>query len=321
MGFLRNINYDFVGKRRTFYIISGVTILIGIGSLLTRGLSYGVEFKGGYSYVVGFDKTPDMGQVRTNLRDALGGKMPEVKTYGNENSLNITTDYLVEQEGTEAANKVRTALMSGLEKLGPYYHPKILGEQRVGSTVASDIKNSAWSSIAVSLIVIFVYIVFRFRRWQFALGAVVALAHDVLFVLTFFSLLKDVMPFSLDVDQAIIAALLTIAGYSMNDTVVVFDRIREFLANNKKSAIEPTINEAINKTLSRTIVTSFTIFVVVLMLFLFGGQVIKGFAFAMLIGIIIGTYSSIFVATPIVVDFNKIGSKKEEEPKLAPARA
>jgi SecD/SecF fusion protein len=147
--------------------------------------------------------------------------------------------------------------------------------------------------------------VVRFRRWQFALGATAALAHDILFVLTFFSLLKDVMPFNMDIDQAIIAALLTVAGYSMNDTVVVFDRIREYLNINKRSAMAPTINEAINKTLSRTVITSLTIFMVILVLFIFGGQPIKGFAFAMLIGIVIGTYSSIFVATPLVVDFHK----------------
>jgi len=298
--FLRNIDFDFVGKRKTFYIISGITILIGIGSLITQGLNYSVELEGGYSYVVEYDKAVTVEEVRTALTPKLGNSTPEVKTFGSDTKLNIVTKYLA-NAGSDASAKVKTAILDGTKQFG---NGKIISEQRVGATIAADIKDSAWKSILFSLMAIFIYIVIRFKRWQFALGATVALAHDILFVLTFFSLFKDIMPFSLDIDQAIIAALLTIAGYSMNDTVVVFDRIREFLNLNKSGDMAHTINDAINKTLSRTVVTSFTIFVVVLVLFLFGGQVIKGFAFAMLVGIIIGTYSSIFVATPIVVDFH-----------------
>jgi SecD/SecF fusion protein len=301
---LRGINYDFVGKRRTFYILSGAIIGIGIISLAVRGLNYGVDFKGGYSYVVNFDKAPALSEVRNDLTKAFG-HMPEVKTYGSDTKLNIITDYMITENGDSVANKVKDKLIAGLAPLGKEYNPKVIGEQKVGATIASDIKNSAFSAILFSLIVIFIYIIVRFKSWQFALGATVAMAHDALFVLTIFSLFKDVMPFSLDVDQSIIAAILTVMVYSMNDTVVVFDRIREYLNNNKKSPMIPTINDAINKTLSRTVITSFTIFLVVLILFIFGGSVIKGFAFAMLVGVIIGTYSSIFVATPIVVDLTK----------------
>lgn len=314
---LRNINYDFVGKRKTFYWISGVIIAIGIFSIAIMpmitgksGLNYGVDFKGGYSFVVNFDKAPALNDIRTNLDKAFG-HTPEVKTYGSDTRLSITTDYLITENGDSVSSKVKAKLIEGLAPLGKEYNPKVIGEQKVGATIASDVKNSAFNSILFALIVIFIYIIIRFKSWQFALGATVAMFHDALFVLTIFSLFKDIMPFSLDVDQAIIAAILTVMVYSMNDTVVVFDRIREYLNNNKKSAMIPTINQAINKTLSRTVITSFTIFLVVLILFLFGGQVIKGFAFAMLVGVIIGTYSSIFVATPIVVDLTKKDSHGE----------
>ncbi|MCX6350359.1 MAG: protein translocase subunit SecDF, partial [Bacteroidetes bacterium] len=307
--FLRNINYDFVGKRKIFYIISGITIAIGIGSLFVNGLNFGVDFKGGRSYVVEFKKPVNdkIVDIRSGLTTAFGSA-PEVKTYGSDYKLDIITDYKVTENGDSVNSQVKAVMLKGMEKLGAGYEPKILREEVVGSTIATEVKNSAFGSIFFSLLVIFIYMIVRFRRWQFALGATVALAHDIFFVLTFFSLFKDVMPFSMNVDQSIIAALLTIACYSMNDTVVVFDRIREYLNNNKKAAMIPTINTAINKTLSRTVITSFTVFMIVLILFIFGGQVIKGFSFAMLVGIIVGTYSSIFVATPIVVDFHK---KKE----------
>ena len=305
----RHINYDFVGKRRIAYWFSGTVILIGLLSLTFRGLNYGVDFKGGYDYVISFHKAVNGGNVQSTLTSAFG-TAPEVKTYGNDTTLNIITDYMVTSSNEKSDSIVQATMMTALQK-GGFEPGKVLSSYKVGATIASDIKQSAFGSILVSLIFIFIYIVARFRRWQFALGATVSLAHDILFVLTIFSLFKDLLPFSLSVDQAIVAALLTISCYSMNDTVVVFDRIREYLNNNKKSPMIPTINEAINKTLSRTLVTSFTIFVVVLILFLFGGQVIKGFAFALLIGVLIGTYSSIFVATPIVIDFQKKDKDKQ----------
>lgn len=315
MNLLKGINYDFVGKRKYSYIFSGAMILIGVVSLFINGLNYGVEFKGGHSFVVGFDQPANITQVRENLTDAFEGRKPEVKTFGDENKLNITTDYLVDVNTPEASDKVRTKLMEGLSQ---YKGAEILSSQKVGSSIATDIKNSAWSSILFSLLAIFLYIIIRFKRWQFALGATLALMHDVFFVITIFSLFKDIMPFSMDIDQALIAALLTICGYSINDTVVVFDRIREYMGMHKKAPMVPLINDAINKTLSRTVITSFTVFLVMLVIFIFGGQVIKGFSFAMMLGVIVGTYSSIFVATPIVIDFQ---TKNIAEPNAVPARA
>lgn len=303
MNLFRHFDYDFVGKRKIFYGISGTIIVIGIVSMFVQGLNYGVDFKGGYDYVVSFDKSVEASNIQSILTPAFKNSAPEVKSYGSDNKLNIVTDFMVNSTSDSAADIVSKTMVSALTAKG--YKVTIESSQKVGSTVASDIKNSAFNSIFFSLFVIFIYIVIRFKRWQFALGATVALAHDIFFVITIFSIFKDIMPFSLNVDQAIVAALLTIAGYSMNDTVVVFDRIREYLNNNKKGELEHTINDAINKTLSRTLITSFTIFIVVLILFIFGGQVIKGFSFALLIGILIGTYSSIFVATPIVIDFNR----------------
>jgi len=296
-----NINFDFIGKRKIAYWFSGITIAIGIASLFINGLNYGVEFKGGRSYVVSFNKNVNIEEVRGVLKKSFGHE-PEVKTFGSNDKLNIITDYLADQNSDQADNDVKSKLLSGLAPLND--NATIESSQKVGSTIAQDIKNSAFSSIFFGMLVVFIYIAIRFKRWQFALGATVALAHDTLFVLTFFSLFKDVLPFT-DVDQAVIAALLTVAGYSTNDTVVVFDRIREYLRNNKRSQMIPTVNAAINRTLNRTLITSFTVFIVVLILFVFGGHIIRGFSFAMLIGIVIGTYSSIFVATPIAVDMHK----------------
>jgi len=296
-----NINFDFIGKRRIAYWFSGITIAIGIASLAINGLNYGVEFKGGRSYVVQFNKNVNIEEVRSVLKQSFGHE-PEVKTFGANDKLNVITDYLADQNSDQADNDVKTKLLSGLAPLND--NATIQSSQKVGSTIAQDIKNSAFSSIFFGMLVVFIYIAIRFKRWQFALGATVALAHDTLFVLTFFSLFRNILPFT-DVDQAVVAALLTVAGYSTNDTVVVFDRIREYLRNNKRSQMIPTVNAAINRTLNRTLITSFTVFMVVLILFLFGGHIIRGFSFAMLIGIVIGTYSSIFVATPIAIDLHK----------------
>jgi len=296
-----NINFDFIGKRRIAYWFSGITIAIGIVSLFINGLNYGVEFKGGRSYVVSFNKGVNTEDVRSILKKSFGHE-PEIKTFGSNDKLNIITDYLADQNSDQADNDVKAKLLAGLAPLND--NATIESSQKVGSTIAQDIKNSAFSSIFFGMLVVFIYIAIRFKRWQFALGATVALAHDTLFVLTFFSIFKDWLPFT-DVDQAVIAALLTVAGYSTNDTVVVFDRIREYLRNNKRSPMIPTVNAAINRTLNRTLITSFTVFMVVLILFIFGGHIIRGFSFAMLIGIVIGTYSSIFVATPIAIDMHK----------------
>jgi SecD/SecF fusion protein len=304
----RNFNFDFVGKRKIGYWFSGITIAIGIISLFVNGLNYGVDFTGGRSYVINFEKAVDGDNVRNILTKTLDGT-PEVKTFGADNVLNITTDYMANDNSDKSDSTVKQTIISALDNGIPGNHASIASSTRITSTVASDVKNSAFFSIIFGLIAVFLYIVVRFKRWQFAMGATLALAHDTFFVLSLFSIFKNYLPFS-DVDQAVVAALLTIVGYSINDTVVVFDRIREYLRNNRRAPMIPTVNQAINTTLSRTVITSFTVFIAALILFIFGGPVIRGFSFALMIGVAIGTYSSIFVATPLALDFQ---SKKELE--------
>ncbi len=293
----RNIKLDWVSKRKIYYMISGTVIVIGIASMFIRGFSTGVDFKGGRSYVVRFDETVSTVDVRGKLTQPFGSA-PEVKTFGSGNQVKITTSYLIEDNSEAADSKVENALSAALN-IQP---EQIMSSQKVGPTVADDIKVSASYSLIFSMIVIFLYIVFRFRKWTFGLGALVALVHDVLIVLTIFSLFWGILPFSLEIDQAFIAAILTVMGFSINDTVVVFDRVREFLGLHHKSEIKTVINNALNATLSRTINTSLTIFFVLFAIFVFGGEVIRGFSFAMMIGILVGTYSSLCIATPVVVD-------------------
>ncbi|HEX5002519.1 MAG TPA: protein translocase subunit SecDF [Bacteroidia bacterium] len=295
-----NIAFDWVGNRKKFYIISGLIIAIGIGSMFTRGFNTGVDFKGGRSYVVRFEQPV----LTTDIRAQLSGPLqsaPEVKTFGSSNQVKITTTYLIDDNTEDADGKVEQALISGL-KIKP---DQIMSSQKVGPTLADDIKTSAGWAVFFALVVVFFYILVRFRRWTFGLGAIVALAHDALMILAAFSLFWGILPFSLEVDQAFIAAILTVMGYSVNDTVVVFDRVREFLTIHHKGQQSKIINDALNATLGRTINTSLTIFFVLLAIFIFGGEVIRGFSFALLLGIVVGTYSSLCIATPIVVDFRK----------------
>ncbi|MEQ8522185.1 MAG: protein translocase subunit SecDF, partial [Vicingaceae bacterium] len=305
----KNLNYQFVKNRKIFYVISGLVIVFGVGSLLTRGLNYGVDFQGGRSYLVRFDQVVSETDVRNALQ-ATFESAPEVKTFGEADQLKITTDYLINSEDPSADQVVEDALNNGLTSMevAPAY--EIMSSQKVGPTIADDIKTAAFWSILFSLIVIFLYILIRFRKWQYGLAAVAAIFHDVLVVLGIFSLLYGVLPFSLEIDQAFIAAILTVVGYSINDTVVVFDRIREYLGLHKKQEMPEVVNQALNSTLSRTINTSLSTFFVLLMIFIFGGEVIRGFAFALLIGVSVGTYSSLCVATPIVVDLSKKDSKR-----------
>jgi SecD/SecF fusion protein len=312
--FLENISLKIVEKRKVFYIISSIIILIGVGSLLTRGLAYGVDFTGGRTYVVRFDESRDAVDVRKALSNSFVTEdgvnlAPEVKVFGEDNQLKVTTSYLIDSESIDADAKVETKLNEGLKTLGASY--QIMSSQKVGPTIADDIKTSAFWAIIFSLIIIFLYILFRFRKWQFGLGAIAAIFHDVLLVLAVFSIFYGILPFSLEIDQAFIAAILTVVGYSINDTVVVFDRIREYLGAYKKREFNAVVNEAVNSTLSRTFNTSMSTFFVLLMIFIFGGEVIRGFSFALLIGVIVGTYSSLCVATPIVVDL----TKKQEDKK------
>ncbi|MFN7013087.1 MAG: protein translocase subunit SecDF, partial [Bacteroidia bacterium] len=297
----KGLSIDFVGKRKLYYIISGVVILAGIVSFFTKGFNLGVDFKGGRSYVVRFENNVSTVDIRSTLTNAFG-EAPEVKTFGGDNQVKITTKYLIDDNSEDADEKVEAALNSGLDQTGLKY--EVMSSQKVGPTIADDIKTSAVWAILFSLFVIFLYIVIRFKRWQFGLGALIALFHDVMIILSIFSIFYNILPFSMEIDQAFIAAILTVIGYSINDTVVVFDRIREYLGmvTNRKE-VKDVINDALNSTISRTFNTSITIFVVLLAIFLFGGEVIRGFSFALLVGIVVGTYSSLCIATPVVVDF------------------
>jgi SecD/SecF fusion protein len=301
-GAFKNTNINFLTNRKKFYILSGIIIIIGIGSLVTKGLQYGIDFKGGRTYVVRFDapvSTPDISKSLETLFETS----PETKTFGDNNQVKITTTYMIDSEDENADDVVESKLNEGLSSLGSSY--EVMSSQKVGPTIADDIKTSSFWSILFSLVIIFIYIVFRFKKWQFGIGAVFALFHDVLITLAIFSIFYGILPFSLEVDQAFIAAILTVVGYSINDTVVVFDRIREYLGAFKKRDNEDVINEALNSTLSRTVNTSLSTIFVLLMIFLFGGEVIRGFSFALLIGVIVGTYSSLFIASPIMYDFTK----------------
>lgn len=302
----KDSNFDFVSRRKLYYTISSVIIAAGIISVIFKGFGLGVDFKGGRSYVIRFEKAISTDDVRNSLEGVLGAS-PEVKTYGGTgigaNQVKVTTPYLVDDNSEGADKRAEATIYKGLSSLKG--NPaKIESSQKVGPTIAYDIMTSAVWSILLAVAVVFIYILIRFKRLAFGYGAVVAMFHDVLIILAIFSIFNGLLPFSLDVDQAFVGALLTIMGYSMNDTVVVFDRVREYLNENrgKKESIPTIINNALNSTLSRTAVTGFSTILVLLVLFIFGGETIRGFSFAMLIGVIVGTYSSLFVATPIVVD-------------------
>ena len=311
---LTNLKIDFLGRRKIAYAFSGIFISMGIVALIIKGLTLGVDFEGGRSYVVSLHDAPAPSQMRASLNDDFQNAGTEVKTFGANNVVKITTSYLIDDESDEADGQVRATLISGLEEFtGQKYiendqavdegHFSIASSSKVGATIADDIKNSSYRSAILALICIFLYIVVRFRKWQFGLGAIVALFHDTMFVVSAFAI-ANLLGVSFEVDQVFVAAILTIIGYSINDTVVVFDRIRENLGIKSGSEIQGVFNESLNNTISRTLITSVTTLVVVLILFIFGGVVLQGFSFALLVGIIIGTYSSIFIATPVALDFS-----------------
>ncbi len=321
----RKAHVNFVGMRKYTYIISVVVLLMGIGSFFV-GFDYGVEFKGGRSYTVKFDKKYTSEEVRTKLHTYFENEFPIVKTIGTNNSLNITTSYLITKPGQNVELEVMGKLVEGLtkENLIPSgtteqeFRAKYLqSSQTVLPTISDDLKKGAVKATIISLIAIFLYILLRFRKWQYSLGTVVSLLHDVCVTLAVFSFFRGKVPFALEIDQHFIAAVLTVIGFSMNDTVIVFDRIREYFRGTPNGDKKEVINRAINDTLSRTIMTSFTVFVTVLILFIFGGEATRGFAFAMLIGVVTGTYSSIFVAAPILVDMDKSDKLNEEVDKEA----
>ncbi|HZY39363.1 MAG TPA: protein translocase subunit SecDF [Mucilaginibacter sp.] len=304
----KNANYPFVKKRFIFYICSGSFILLGLISMATRGFNYGVDFVGGRTYVVRFDnKSVGVEDVRTIIAKTPFGEGSEIKTFGTD--VSVTSKYLINDAADNTDARVRAELIK-LMDTNPRTHitdANIINYQKVAPTIANGLKKSAALTVIFAIIIISTYIFIRFRKWQFSLGAMVATAHDALMVLAFFSIFKDVLPFSLDIDQSFIAAILTVIGYSINDTVVVFDRIREFLNLHHAKTDDPktVINNAINNTLSRTVITALTVLLILLVLFIFGGDVIRGFSFALLIGVCFGTYSSICVATPVIIDFGK----------------
>lgn len=310
-GWFKNMNIDFVGNRKKFYIISGVLILVGIASLATKGLNMSVEFSGGRNYGVKFEQSAEteIEYLRSELSKVLvdEGKTASIdlKTKGSNYFVEITTNYKLGDESAsqEVKEKLEEGLRNASDKLGAY---EIQESRTVSPTISSELKSSSFVSILLSLIIIFAYIFMRFGTWQFSTGAIFAMMHDVLLVLAAFALLSNIMPFNMDVDQAFIAAILTVIGYSINDTVIVFDRIRENFTNRKHIEDHGAqINDSLNSTLSRTFNTSMTTFVVLLIVFLFGGAAIKGFIFALMIGVAVGTYSSLCIATPLLIDFSK----------------
>ncbi len=316
--FLKNKNYDFVSNRKKYYIFSALFILAGAVAFIVKGgITTGIDFKGGNAFIIQFDDTKNYAteDIKKALDNSLAESSNEVKSFGSEGQFKIVTTYLVNQEGKEKRDKVREDLLSALKgfemKTPAGADSPILQSTTVGAAIATETRNTSTMLVLLAIVGIFLYIVVRFRSVAYGLGATVALIHDISFVLAAFALLDGVLPFATEFDQHLIAALLTLLGYSINDTVIVFDRIREFLSSRRSDRSDVTmINGAINSTLSRTIVTAATVFFVLVILFIFGGDALKGFSLAMLIGIIAGTYSSICIATPVVVDFT---SKKKNK--------
>ena len=323
---LANTKFDFIKVRKKAYILSGILIIISLGSLFTKGLNFGIDFTGGRTFVVRFDQDVNTDEARKNLTAQFDGHAPEVKTFGPNSQIKITTKFLIDDDDPTVDSLIQTKLYNGLNdqyKTKISYNEfssdtegenKLLGilsSQKIGPTIAYDIRTKAMMAIIFALIIIFIYIGIRFKRWQYGLAGVIALFHDSLITLGMFSLFYGVLPFNMEVDQAFIAAILTIIGYSINDTVIIFDRIREYNFLYPKHSLRKNINEGLNSTLARTINTSGTTLVVLLVIFIFGGEVIRGFIFALLIGVAVGTYSSLFTASPVAYDL--LGGDKQEK--------
>ncbi len=311
--------FDFMRIRKMTYVISAIVVLAGVGALF-NGFDYGVEFAGGHSYTVKFDKKLEVSKIREKLHTYFG-EYPVVKTIGTNNQVNITTAYLIDKPG-DMEKQVQEKLFEGLSKEGflpagisqeEFTSKYIQSSQTVLPTISDDLIQGAIKATVISLICISIYILVRFRRWQYSLGTFVSLLFNIAATVAVFSFLRGKVPFALEIDQHFIAAVLTVVGFSMNDTIIVFDRIREYFRKTPDGNTTEVINRAINDTLPRTVMTSLTVFLVVLILFIVGGEVTRGFAFAMLIGVITGTYSSIFVASPILVDTDKSGKLAREE--------
>ena len=306
----KHATFKFIEFRKYAYVLSAIVLVMGIGSFF-NGFDQGVEFAGGRSYTVKFNSAVNIESVREDLKKVFG-EAPIIKTVDTKNQINITTSYKIKEQGNNIDQEVESLLFKGLAKQLPagitykeFDTQYKQSSQTVLPTISDDLKAGATKATIFALIAICLYIFIRFRDWRYSLGTIFSLLHDVLVTLIVFSFLRKVVPFPLEIDQHFIAAVLTVIGFSMNDTVIVYDRIREDSKLMKGSDNASIINRAINETLSRTVMTSLTVFLVILILFIFGGEVTRGFAFAMLIGIITGTYSSIFVAAPVLVDFAK----------------
>ena len=324
-----NTHFDFIGIRKKMYILSIAIIIPGIFSIFIRGLDPGLDFTGGRSYIVRFDQNVSTNDLRTSLLKSYG-ESPEVKQFGPKNQVKITTKYLINDRTEKTDSIVNVKLFEGVKAF--YKTPitydyfkssdpkKIIGElssQRVDPTISYALIWQAVFAVFFSLIIIFIYIAIRFKNWQYGLGGVISLAHDSLIIITMFTLLHGILPFGMEVDQSFIAALLTIIGYSIMDTVIIFDRIREYNHLYPKRDLANNINAAINSTLGRTINTSGIMLVVLIVIFIFGGEVLRGFMFALLVGVISGTYSSVFNATPIAYDLIMWGRRRKERKELA----
>ena len=312
--FFTNFHFDFLGVKKWTYAFSAIVTIVSIYSLVTNGLDQGVDFVGGRTFQVRFEKPVEVETIKAELVKVFDGSA-EVKVFGNDNQLKITTKYKVQEHGSEADEEVNKLLYDNLkqhysagltyDKFVNAYDGKKLGilqASKVGPTVAEDIKTNAYWAVLGAMIIVGLYLVISFRKWQYSLGAIAAVAHDVIFVLGIYSLCYKFMPFGMEIDQHFIAAILTVIGYSMNDTVIVFDRVREYLGGKAKGNFNSIVNQSINSTMSRTINTSLTMILVLLIMFVFGGESIRGFIFAMLVGIVVGTYSSLFIATPVLCD-------------------
>lgn len=326
LNMLSKSKIDFIGLRKKAYIISLVIMIPGIISLAIQGLNLGIDFSGGRTYVVRFDQPVNTNDVRAALTKEFG-MSSEVKTFGPNSQVKISTKYMIESEDPKIDSLIQIKIFNSTKQ---FYNDKtitytdfstetsdskligILSSQKVGPTVADDIRNAAFLAVVFALIIIFIYIAIRFKKWQYGLGGVISLFHDTVITIGLYSLLYRIMPFTLEVDQAFIAAILTIIGYSINDTVIIFDRIREYVTNYPKKDFKANVNNGLNHTLSRTVNTVGTTLVVVIAMFIFGGEVIRGFTFTLIVGIVFGTYSSLFVATPIAYDLLEMTRRKEE---------
>lgn len=322
-----NMNFDFLGKKKIAYIFTTLTMIACIATLFINGLNYGTDFTGGRTFQVQFDNEVDASEVSNVLSKEFDSNV-EAKVFGKADKLKITTKYRVEEEGVTVDKEVNEVLYKNLKPFfktpisyEEFVHPSekgigVVQASKVGPTVAKDVKTDAYWAVGGSLLIVFLYLAISFRRWQYSLGAVAAVAHDVLFVLGVYSFFYAFAPFNMEVDQSLVAALLTVIGYSLNDTVIVFDRVREYIKGDTEGSFEEVVNKSINTTLSRTFNTSATVIVVLLIMFIFGGESIRGFVFAMLLGIGVGTYSSLFISTPILVDTIKGRVERERAEAL-----